>query len=258
MNPPPPLTGDAAVRVLDWAARRGETVQLTLQRDAGWLLARCQVVSLDSAARVLLVTYPIPSQREMAIEIVPNEAVGVAFRRGHKKCIFSTHVIGRQSGESEPPAVALAMPHALHEVQRRAYQRVAVPPDHPVPARLWEEGCITGRNRVEVPALLCSGQLRDLSAGGVLIEIDRHDDPRLHAGERLGVELQVQRGEAPLLLDATFRHIAALPGGKLGLGLQLVGLEVGQRNQATLQTLVALVSRFRQAGRRSNSSSDFD
>lgn len=91
---------------------------MTLRRDAGWVLARCQFVSMDAAHANLLVTYPIPNAGDAIIEIVPGERVGGSFRRGHKKCVFNTNIVGRQSGESEPPAVVLAVPTQMREIQR--------------------------------------------------------------------------------------------------------------------------------------------
>jgi hypothetical protein len=114
-----------------------------------------------------------------AVELVPGQQVGVSFRRGHKKCIFSTIIVLRRNEPAGSGAaldtLILRCPEQMHELQRRAYERVICPPDRFIAVRLWE-GLGAGH---EGSWPLCSGRVANLSVGGVQIDIRQDHNPQL-------------------------------------------------------------------------------
>ena len=58
------------------------------------------------------------------MDVRAGEHVGVAFRRGHKKCVFTSVVLERQeydrNSDAPVPALTLSWPESMQELQRRA------------------------------------------------------------------------------------------------------------------------------------------
>ena len=104
--------------------------------------------------------------------------MGVSFRRGHKKCILVGQVVLRRSenGDNNQPIDTLLVRanEGLRELQRRVYQRLAVPRDRFIAVKLWEGGIPTPG---EPSWPLCAGRLANVSVGGILVEVPADQNP---------------------------------------------------------------------------------
>ena len=243
---------DAALR---WAAEHQAPLVLSVRVDDFWVALKSAFVQFDASGRVIQVLYP-QAVDQPAVEIVPGQQVGVSFRRGHKKCVFSTVVALRRneptSGGTALDTLILRCPAQIHELQRRAYQRVTCPAEHFIAARLWE-GVGAGQ-----PGSwpLCSGRVSNISVGGVQVDVRQDHNPRLSIGDRVGVEITVAPGRPPLMLDAQYRHCAISSPGRLGLGFQFLGLEHPQPERATLNELAEFVKELQRTVRRYGGGAD--
>jgi hypothetical protein len=189
------------------------------------------------------------------LEACPGQELGIAFRRGHKKCLFGARVQQpTRLGDSPAAGLALEWPQNIQEMQRRVYLRVPPPPDQSIEVHCWRGGV---RCAEQQPACL-TGNLSDLSAGGVALT------SMASIGFALGdaVGCQFTLNEEPFMLDATVRHIGRDCEGRNALGLQFIGLEMTMPGQAMLARLARAVtalhrshtrrteSRWRRNGRR--------
>lgn len=232
------LTAEAQSRVLDWAVRRRESISLSMRRAAGWQVLRASFSKLDERNGRLEVTLPA-TELDGGVEIAPGEELGVSFRRGHKKCVFSTTVVEHRVSAGSDSVLLLAVPESMREFQRRAYQREVIPAGWRIPVKLL----IHGDNGTDSP--FCTGQLKDISAGGLQMELMADEHPRMAIGAPVLIEIKLARNSPPLRLDAVYRHASAGPGRHVGLGLQFVGLEASSAGRETLAALARFIAELR-------------
>lgn len=236
--------------VLSWAVERSVAVTATVQTDGGWRVLKSRILNHDPAQGVVQIVYPT-GDHGAPPEIVAGQKVGVAFRRGHKKCMFSSLVVVRRAeidedGESCDTLV-LRSPDVIREVQRRAYQRIAVPPNLFVAAKLWEGGAPTPD---EPSWPVCSGRVTNASVGGILIDIRDDQNPRLGLGDIVGVEITRNPSDPAIVVEAQYRHSTISGKGRLGLGFQFVGLEHDLPNVTPLPALTEFVRELQRESKR--------
>ncbi len=243
---------DAAV--LNWAAERRVPATVSIKSDQNWSVFKSHFLRHDEESGVFQISCP-SGDGEVPIETAPGQQLGISFRRGHKKCMFTTSVVMRRRENlpnlGEVETVVLRCPDRIREVQRRAYQRVTVPPETFIAIKLWEGGAPSS-HQPSWP--ICSGRVGNASVGGVLIDVREDQNPRLTIGDLVGVEITASPGKPPLIVEAQYRHCAITAPGRLGLGFQIVGLEHELPGRASLCELTGFVRGLkRDAGRRDRS-----
>ena len=140
----------------------------------------------------------------------------MTFRRGHKKCMFSTTVISGQDLPAESKQVALAWPQTIQELQRRAYQRAK--PGRRVRVRFWQGG-VAARASVEEEGVgIMDGTLLDLSAGGMRIIVGESQSRFFKDGDSVGCALTAKPRGQTFVLDAVFRHEQSESDGTVSFG----------------------------------------
>ena len=226
--------------ILNWAAQRQTPIVLSVMADERWSALKSHFVRYDPVQHLIQIAYPM-SGSDGIPELVAGQEIGLSFRRGHKKCLFTTKIVLRrteqQPGGEPMETVLLKSPAAMQELQRRAYQRVICPEQRFVAVRLWEGP--TAGEPGSWP--LCSGRLGNISVGGVQIDIRADNNPRLAIGDLVGVEITVAAGKPTLMVDAQYRHCAMTTPGRLGLGFQFMGMEHAKPGRATLEQMAAFV-----------------
>ena len=217
--------------MLAWAAERHVDVNVTQCVDGSWQTFRAVFAKFDAEANTIVLQEL--SDKESG-ETAPQSdlTVGVAFRRGHKKCLFTTTIAG-QDGDT----LLLREPESVRAVQRRAYQRVNIPTHRFIPVKIWEGGL---PNSGEVCFPVCSGRVANISMGGVLVDIRADQNPRLQDGDMVGVEIIRRPDVRPLLLDGQFRHCVN-ENDRVSLGLQFLGLEHDLPGRSSLSEVAEYV-----------------
>jgi len=234
------LPSSVQARIFQWAVQRREPATITLRRGDDWLSARSHFLWFDEAEQTLALLYPTALETAPPPELAVGEQVGVSFRRGHKKCIFTTSVVGRRTADDGAPMVMVAAPDALHEYQRRAYQRAVVASDREIAVRVF-----TVFERTPI----ATGRLRDLSAGGTMIDVEPPVNSRMRVGEAVRLEIAVDPRTPPLSVEGVCRHISVRPKGRIGFGVQFRGLEATCQGQAALKAIALFVSSIRKEAR---------
>ena len=234
------------------AIRRQSPCVITCRTAGGWQTHKAKFVSASSATGRLFVEVPRgdgPAEKPL---FLPGERLGVSFRRGHKKSMFATAVVGpgpAASGASEGDleCVELAWPDTLQELQRRVYFR-ALPPGRKIHVRFWPGG-VAARAKTDGngPGLF-HGMLHDLSAGGMRVLTTGISPETFTVGDTLGCSFTPKPRGDTLVLDATFRHFQRAEDGMVSLGFQFVGLETTERGRNLLVKLARVVTDY-QRGR---------
>ena len=178
----------------------------------------------------------------------PGETLGVTFRLGHKNCMFSSVLQSVEQGK-ETALFGLRWPDHLHQLQRRAYNRVSPPKGSVVAVRFWHEDTVSDPAKRE--RTIRHGQLEDVSAGGLRIKVA---DPKdMQIGQTYRCVFSPRPGAPPLFLEATLRHREAAEQGRASLGFQIIGLQTSPEGRRTLDRLARVVSQFQTARRRTRS-----
>ncbi len=176
----------------------------------------------------------------------PGDTVGVSFRVGHKKCMFSTTLrsIDNANGECH---FHFSWPAQMQQLQRRVYERVCPPPGNVVAVRFWRADTDNNPDKREVK----HGQLEDLSAGGMRIKVAGLIDVETDAAYQC--VFAPRAGAPPLMLEATLRHREVGDQGRASLGFQFIGFETSPEGQKVLERLARIVGQFQRSQPRTSS-----
>jgi len=221
------------------AVERFTPITLTHRSDVGWVSYTSQFLGVRAPGKTINIGAPVPRRTYLGVGLPLGETLGVAFRAGHKKCLFCGRLGGPSPSQADA-AFTLSWPDALQQVRRRSYERAAPPPGLVIPVRFWVVTHSLGKPPAEQGVRY--GELEDLSAGGMRVliaDLAGIDDkstyrcvfaPKPHA--------------APIVAEAVVRHREAAAGGRTSLGLAFVGLEATEEGRAALADLVRVVAQF--------------
>ncbi|HOW72182.1 MAG TPA: PilZ domain-containing protein [Phycisphaerae bacterium] len=238
-----PLGADQQVEWLQEAA--GDRVPLTINYPGvgAWATLKSRLLRADRAGDLLVILYPYVADGPQP-EIVVGESLGVAFRRGHEKCVFESQVISRTNcpmgGGIEAPVLEIAWPDSVHELQRRLFSRTRVPPRVVIPVDVAR--CEPAADKLGQSA---RGVVLDLSAGGISVALPEAKGPRWRAGDILTCSFALESGRSVQKVTGTLRHCDKTPDGRWRLGLQFVGLETSASGRRTIESIARVASRFR-------------
>ncbi len=255
MSPTPTPANEAQPSVFDWALQKKAELVVSCAVDGEWVRLRSHLLRVDAQHQVLQIAYPMPGPDQAPVEISAGAELGLAFRKGHKKCIFVSPVVVRRGDEdvdgTPMDTLILRMPKQVREFQRRAYQRATVRADRLIPVKLWKGGApgrADAENGENAGWPICSGRLVNVSLGGLLLEIREQQNPRLRTGDQVGLEVSPRPDKPPIILEGRYRHSVARPDGRIGLGFQFVGLEHEAADSSIMETLAEFVRSIRRRG----------
>ena len=226
--------------------RRRTPVVVTRHADSGWDTFKSRFLGCSAQNRRVYLEQPTGGGQESNQPLASGELLGVAFRRGHKKCLFNTVV---RSGTGRPAEAssgagefAVGWPENLQELQRRVYQRACPPPGRSIKVRFWSTRHASNQDRP------CSGVIEDLSAGGLRVRCA--DDNGLQMGDNLKIAFSLRSRGPQFLLDGTLRHCESKPDGTVSLGFRFLALETSRDGQEMLLGLARTVTDFQRAALR--------
>jgi len=169
-----------------------------------------------------------------------GDTVGVSFRVGHKKCMFSTTLKSVENLHGELQ-FHFAWPAQMQQLQRRVYERVAPLAGHVVAVRFWRADTDNRSDQRDIK----HGQLEDLSAGGMRIKVASVIDVETDIAYQC--VFAPRGGAPPVMIEATLRHREAADQGRISLGFQFIGLETSPEGQKVLDRLARIVSQYQRA-----------
>ena len=135
MNTPHLLTDDQRARIMEDSARKKLRSVLTFRDPTGWRALKSHFVEAQSGVPRIVACID-EGDAECRRLPAPGAVIGVAFRLGHKKCMFSSTLQAVNHTDAGVLA-SLSWPSFLDQVQRRAYERAAPPEPSVVAVRFW-------------------------------------------------------------------------------------------------------------------------
>lgn len=179
---------------------------------------------------------------EKQISLKTDQPVGINCTIEHKKFVFESKII-----EAEKPKthlISLQMPEKIEKLPRRSYIRVPVPQSLVVKVMFWHRGYDDNKN-IEPAQDYWQGRLLNISAGGMMINIDKQRQQDFETSQLVGLQFTPMPYEKPILLEALIRHKEADPDtGDIHLGLQFLGLEASKQGRQKLHYLTELIKDY--------------
>ena len=195
----------------------------------------------------------VPAERVLVDALVASEEpVGVSFKSGHTKVVFTSPVSRRDpeyriNAETVVEAILLPFPPEVKAIQRRSNYRVGVRGDSALSVRIWRiaEHTYLKDRPMAVQEVNC--EVRDISLGGLGVTFKGEDGqpPKVSQADRLRISLSYN--EISLLMEGRMRA----PHGQqdkdlIRAGVQFKKLEndlEGRQNLAHLTRIVGELQR---------------
>ena len=228
-------------RLLAESIEKQTPIVLTHRTPEGWRTYRSNMLGGSLAEGALVVQRPIPSRGPMVSLPALQETLGVTFRKGHKKCMFST-VVTDCGRESDDAPFVLRWPREMQQLQRRSYERATPPPGQAIAVRVRPVAEGDGRSQQA-----WYGELENVSAGG--IRVNMPDRAQTEQDGTYQVMFTARPGDEPLIAEATLRHHEAAVHGRCSVGFHFVGLESTEEGQSALARLARIVRDYQRANR---------
>ncbi|UCE58646.1 MAG: PilZ domain-containing protein [Phycisphaerales bacterium] len=242
------ISNQRADQIVQKAVERRLRAVVTSRKPQGWQTFKAEFVSATPSTRTIRLLVHPSDEAPGLLMPRPGETIGVTFRVGRKKDMFSARLCAfEQQGLSTLATVE--WPTYIEQLQRRAYERVAPPQGNVVSVRFWREdseSAATDRRTVRY------GQLEDLSAGGLRLRVSDLAD--IQIGALYKCVFAPRTGASSLIIEATLRHNEAAECGRASLGFQLIGLETTTEGRKTLDQVARVVSQYQRANLRTRSS----
>jgi len=227
------------------ASQRQVPVTITVRKDGGWANLRSRLLATRDGH--LWLAIPTGDDGTGWHEFHPADKAGVSFKLRHHKHIFTGTVACVDEADlpdgSRERVLQVCSPTRMQRLQRRAFQRVDVPPNRIVRVSLW----IGGRQSEPVGGgaeqPIWTGRVLNLSAGGFQAICDDEAAAALDVGETVGVRLRFGAEEAVVYADAQYRHHQPGSEGSC-LGFQFVGLGQTPEGRQALQAITLKTAQY--------------
>lgn len=224
-------------QILREAVDNATKVVLTCRGSDGWQTIKTAFAIGVREDRCLRLTH---------VEGPPLESgqrVGVAFRRGHRKYVFSAAV----EGTDPDGTLVLRRPAIIQQMQRRVYQRACPPPGRPISVTIWAGHVEDDAEHAPTGSPLLQGEVEDLSVGGIRVRAS--SCPVLPEGTAVACSLCLTSRGTPALVNALYRH-GERKNECFSIGFQFIGLETRADGTEVLSLLARTVTNFQRAAAR--------
>lgn len=184
--------------------------------------------------------------------LLTGQPVGISFRHGHAKIIYSTPLCRRDAeyrinAEVTVEAVLTKFPDDVKTIQRRNNYRVPVPLDSEIKVRVWRLGPgVPVRDR-PMSKQEVKATVRDLSLGGVgvILEGEGGAPPKISDADRLRISVKTPSTE--LILEGRLRYPGQPDSPSVRAGIQFKSLDKDLDGRQTLTTLTRIVGELTRA-----------
>ena len=231
---------------IEQAAHEQALLTLALRIGSEWKTYKARLLELRQQPPSLVVEYPAGHAGQKAPDLSEGQLMGVGFRRGQRKCLFTAMLIAKDriavAGNTQVGVVILRWPEEIQELQRRAYERVDVPAAWGIDVDFWPVGTRLSPRHTPPPELF-SGCLVNLSAGGIAVLVPPSSVDKSEVDTAYACRFAPVKHHPPFTVQALLRHQSPCDSsGQVSLGFQFLGLEFNPR---TLSRLARVVMQFR-------------
>ncbi len=175
-----------------------------------------------------------------------GQTIGVAAKDRYCRLIFNVMVlgVGKSVNGQAAKSIIVSVPDCIKRIQKRNYQRTAVPNTLKVKATVWK-----WRNDKQSEELSAEhhwdGRLVDICADGIGVGLDISHKREFELEQLIGIRFTPADGHEPFILDGEITNMNITADCKgICLGINLLGLEASVHGRKTLQRLIRTVDKF--------------
>ena len=239
------LSAAQAKLVISAAAERRVPLAVTVRCENRWVNLRSTLWAAEDER--LLIEEPQPEQGAPPYEFVPGETIGLSFKLKHYKHVMTSTVEAvqplRLDDGTVVPVLAVSCPSEVHRLQRRAYNRAAVPPNRIVRASFWLGGRQAEPSGTSPDRPVWPARVLNVSAGGCQVTTEADVANVMDVGDTVGIRIAFGPGTETFFADAQFRHAEVVSNQAL-LGFQFVGLAQTEEGRAALSLISNKVAEY--------------
>jgi len=245
------LEKDQQTKTLEDVFEKRVPLSISYQTEDRWVVLRgllTRIVNDD-----LFAVRFTPLKKSHNIDLIEGDSVGVTFKFGINEdsnhYVFDSTIEYIRRGHDSPriAEVVLAKPEQIEVVQRRSYNRVDVPQGVTVDVNLWhkDENAGDGKPYIAHVSQSWIGELKNVSALGMQIEVNLAQGPDFKEGQFIGLQFRPLPDETTIAMNAYIRAVVESENDKcVMLGLEIVGLEASPEGRLVLQRICSTVGRY--------------
>ncbi len=245
------LSAEQLRDAFDGAAQKKIPLTVTIRAGSRWLSMHSHFVAMQE--KRVLVELPTRDGDGAEYTFAPGDKIGLSFKLKHHKhtAMVTVARVGRYRlrDGSQIPVMSICLPSKMSRLQRRAYQRAAVPASCITRASFWLGGILAEPAGTSPERPVWHGSLSDLSAGGFQVRSSAEASRCLETGDIVGVRIVFGAADESIFADAQYRH--SQPDGEMALlGFQFVGLMETPEGQEAMQLIAQKVTEFQRIAQR--------
>ena len=199
-----------------------------------------QAIIMETGEHSILIKLQSDAKKQISLKI--DQPVGLNCIIEHEKFVFESKIVEAENLETK--LISLQMPEKIEKLSRRSYIRVSVPVSLVIKVMFWHRGYDDDKD-ITPSQDYWQGQLLNVSAGGMMIAIDKDRQQDFQPSQLIGLQFTPMPYEKPILLEALIRHKEADPDtGDIHLGMQFLGLEASAKGRKKLRYLTDLIKDY--------------
>jgi hypothetical protein len=244
------MQGNRVRQILELLIEQRVPVIMSFQTGHQWQSARVLFTYIENERFDVKIT---PKKKNCNPGFQTGQMVGMSFKygfgSGYDNFIFDTKIVSLfpASGSAMDGDISLVIPEQIEMVQRRNYQRVAVPQRlGKIDVLAWCN--VFGQDNKQILQRKdYHFELIDISASGIQIAISSEKKPDFQAGQSIGVKFTAVPNSSQIAFTAAVKNIFPTADGKsICFGLQTVGLEASPEGRLVLQRICSVVEEYKQ------------
>jgi c-di-GMP-binding flagellar brake protein YcgR len=245
MNEVMMLRGAEPRKILETAQKEGIDAIMSYISKGKWHVAKVSIKDLEGDFFCIQLC---PQKKRHPVNVSPDQQIGLSIKHDYGKFVFESRIeslLPSENGHSGGK-MKLRIPLEMDLVQRRCYYRVQVPSSIDVKAEMQQRHS-DDKNVQASDEGVCSGELVDISAGGLQLAAPGEKDKNFREGSFVLVKFIPLPFETPMTLSCQVRSILpTVDGNSTCYGLQIVGLEASAEGRMTLSRLANVVEQYYQ------------
>lgn len=229
------IVGKETQNLLHTALMKKMPLTITKQQGDDWEMYKSHIISIQGNRMVI--TMPETRDDQSPIQAEKGQEIAFSFKKGYNKCLFTSRIISSGRTEIDPGKYAetlmIYIPEQVEKIQRRVYERTLVPEGDSISVSFWP---------VSDSKLKYSGELTDLSGGGIGVSIKKGDMPKIDSEQHCTVQFVPLPGHESIIATAIYRHISDPEDGSRKIGFQFIGLETSEQGRMILRRIGRVVT----------------
>jgi c-di-GMP-binding flagellar brake protein YcgR len=202
-----------------------------------------------------VVSIALPTHDGTVVPLSRNAKLEVHFMVRDKRYLFHTSLLGRSefalSAGTKVQTLLVSYPGILERAQRRRYYRVGPSPFQTIEVRIQalreekrpKQKKWTYKEKKEKDFI--TAKLRDISAGGIAVQLGLRDAPRYEIGARLRVTFDINDSEEEMKFNVVVRNHreTGTHPPEIVYGLELVDVETSLEGRQQTNRIFRYVAR---------------